>query len=204
LVQHRSNRGRRIHLNRFDRLLWVWLSQIWAGWRSALLVVKPETVIAWHRRGFRLYWAWKNRQRQGRPLVSTELRDLIRKMSVANPRWGAPRIQGELMKLGLELSQSTVVKYMVRHQKPPSQTWWTFLKNHVTYMVSADFFVVPTISFRLLFVEEAFPWDSVPRYLLRDRGGIYGPVFVMPLNHWAFGKCSRPHNLLGRTLTWSA
>jgi hypothetical protein len=125
---------------------------MWDGWRLALLIVKPETVIAWHRKGFRLYSTWKSLQRQGRPLVSTELRDLIRKMSLANPRWGAPRIHGELLKLGLEVSQSTVAKYMVRHRKPPSQTWRTFLKNHMTNTVSADFFVVPTISLRLLLV----------------------------------------------------
>jgi len=148
----------------------------------------------------------KSLHRQGQPLVSTELRNLIRKMSLANPRWRAPRIDGELSKLGIELSQTTAAKYMVRHSKPPSQTWRTFLKNHMTNMVSADFFVVPTIAFRLLFVfvilshdrrrplhfavttnptaewaahqlVEAFPWDSAPRYLLRDRDGIYGAVF---------------------------
>jgi putative transposase len=206
LVLHRSNRGRRVHLKLCDRLLWVWLSRLWAGWRSALLIVKPETVIAWHRKGFRLYWTWKSRHRQGRPAVAIEVRDLIRRMSMANPRWGAPRIHGELLKLGVEVSQATVAKYIVRHRRPPSQTWCTFLKNHMTTMVSADFFVVPTITFRLLFVfvilshdrrrpihfavttnptsewtahqlVEAFPWDSAPRYLLRDRDGIYGDVF---------------------------
>jgi transposase InsO family protein len=138
--------------------------------------------------------------------VAKEVRDLIRKMSLANRPSGAPRIHGELLKLGFQLSQATVAKYMVRHRKPPSQTWRTFLKNHMTTMVSADFFVVPTITFRLLFVfvilshdrrrpvhfaltrnptsewaahqlVEAFPWDSAPRYLLRDRDGIYGTVF---------------------------
>jgi putative transposase len=190
----------------FYRLFWVWLSRLWTDWRSALLIVKPETVIAWHRKGFRLYWTWKSRHRQGRPNVSAEIRDLIRKMSEANPRWGAPRIHGELLKLGIEVSQATVAKYMVRHRRPPSQTWRTFLKNHMTNMVSADFFVVPTISFRLVFafvilshnrrrtlhfavttnptaewvahqLVEAFPWDSAPRYLLRDRDGIYGTAF---------------------------
>src|ERR1019366_2147450 len=112
----------------------------------------PETVIAWHRRGFRLYWTWKSRHRKGRPSVSTEGRDPIHRMSLANPRWGAPRIHGELLKLGIEVSQAPVAKYMVRHRKPPSQTWRTFLKNHMTSMVSADFFVVPTITFRVLFV----------------------------------------------------
>jgi putative transposase len=152
LVLQRLNRGRRPPLKLLDRLLWVWLSQLWAGWKSALLIVKPETVIAWHRRGFRLYWTWKSRHRTGRPSVSREVRDLIRRMSVANPRWGAPRIHGELLKLAIEVSQATVANYMVRHRKSPSQTWRTFLKNHMTNMASADFFVVPTISFRLLFV----------------------------------------------------
>jgi hypothetical protein len=206
LVLQRSSRGQRLRLRVFDRLFWVWLSRLWSGWQSALLIVKPETVIAWHRKGFRLYWAWKSRHRQGRPNVSTEIRDLIRKMSVANPRWGAPRIHGELLKLGIEVPQATVAKYIVRRRRPPSQTWRTFLKNHMANMVSADFFVVPTITFRLLFVfvilshdrrrplhfavtinptaewaahqlVEAFPWDSAARYLLRDRDGIYGTVF---------------------------
>ena len=206
LVLQRSKRDCRPHLKLFDRLLWVWLSQLWTGWRSALLIVKPETVIAWHRKGFRLYWTLKCCHRRGRPEVAKEVRDLIWKMSLANPRWGAPRIHGELLKLGFQLSQATVAKYMVRHRKPPSQTWHTFLKNHMKDLVSADFFVVPTISFRILFVFvtldhlrrrpvhlavaerptaewtahqllEAFPWGSAPRYLLRDRDGAYGEKF---------------------------
>jgi hypothetical protein len=116
------------------------------------LIVKPETVIAWHRRGFRLYWSWKSRHRQGRPSVSKEVIDLIRRMSLANPRWGAPRIHGELLKLGFELSESTVAKYIVRHRGLPSQTWRTFLANHTKDLVSSDFFAVPTAWFRVLFV----------------------------------------------------
>src|SRR6266705_5165515 len=203
LVLQRTSRGHRLRLSCADRFLWVWLSRLWSGWRSALLIVKPETVIAWHRRGFRLYWKWKSRHPEGRPSVSREVIDLIHRMSSANPGWGAPRIHGELLKLGFELSQDTVAKYLVRHRRPPSQTWRTFLKNHMHDLVSADFFVVPTITFRLLFVFvilshdrrrpihfavtanptaewtarqllEAFPWDSAPRYLLRDRDGIYG------------------------------
>ena len=168
--------------------------------------MKPDTVIAWHRQGFRLYWNWKSRPPLGRPSVSREVIDLIRKMSLANPRWGAPGIHGELLKLGFDLSQATVAKYMVRQRRPPSQNWRTFLKNHIQSLVSADFFVVPTITFRLLFVFvilshdrrrlihlavtanptegwttrqllEAFPWDSAPRYLLRDRDGCYGEEF---------------------------
>src|SRR5499427_5878905 len=170
------------------------------------MIIKPETVIAWHRRGFRLYWSWKSRHPLGRPSLSAEVITLIRKMSLANPRWGAPRIHGELLKLGFELSEATVAKYMVRHRKPPSQTWRTFLANHMKDMVSSDFFVVPTVFFRVLFVFvilshdrrrtvhvavtkypttewvahqllEAFPWDSAPLYLLRDRDGSYGEKF---------------------------
>jgi hypothetical protein len=175
-------------------------------WRSALRIVKPETVIAWHRQGFRLYWKWKSRVRHGRPSVPTEVQNLIQKMSSANSRWGAPRIHGELQKLGIQLAQATVAKYMVHHRKPPSQTWRTFLENHAKELVSTDFFVVPTATFRLLFVflvlshdrrrllhfgvtahptaewtarqlVQSFPWDSAPRYLLRDRDRIYGEPF---------------------------
>ena len=121
-------------------------------WRSALLILKPETVIAWHRMGFRRYWSWKSRRREGRPTIGSEGRNLIRQMSLANPRWGAPRVHGELLRIGIELSQATVAKYMVRHHKPPSQTWRTFLENHVRELVSADFFVVPTVFFKVLFV----------------------------------------------------
>src|SRR6202795_1678068 len=141
LVLHRSKRSRRLHLSCVDRLLWVWLSRLWSGWQSALVIVKPETVIAWHRQGFRLYWRWKSCRPMGRPAVSREVIDLIRKMSLANPRWGAPRIHGEMLKLGFELSQATVAKYMVCPRKPPSQTWRTFLKNNKKVIAGARFFV---------------------------------------------------------------
>jgi putative transposase len=145
--------GRRLRLSCADRLLWVWLSRLWTAWRSALVVVKPETVVRWHRKGFHLYWTWKSRHAcPGRPEIPLEVRDLIRKMSVANPLWGAPRIHGELLKLGINLSQATVAKYMARPRKPPSQTWRTFLNNHVRDLVSVDFFTVPTLSFRVLSV----------------------------------------------------
>jgi putative transposase len=150
LVLQRANRDRKLQLNGADRPLWVWLSRLWSGWRSALVIVKPETVAAWHRKGFRLYWSWKSRHPQGRPSISREVIDLIRKMSLAHPLWGAPRIHGELLKLGFELSESTVAKYMVRHRKPPSQTGRTFLPNHAKEL--SDFFVVPTVFFRMLFV----------------------------------------------------
>ena len=190
-----------------DRRLWVWLSRSWSRWRSALVIVKPDTVVDWHRRGFRWYWTWKVRHgKAGRPSVPKATRELIRTMSRDNVLWGAPRIHGELLKLGIPVSQASVAKYMVRHSKPPSQTWRTFLANHVSQMVSVDFFTVHTIWFETLFVfvvlahnrqrilhfnvtvnptaewtaqqiVEAFPFDSAPKYLLRDRDRIYGYEF---------------------------
>ena len=198
---------KRVSLRASDRLLWVILSLFWKHWRSALVIILPETVIAWHRKGFRLYWRWKSRAGKcGRPRVSLETRELIRQMSKANPLWGAPRIHGELLKLGIEISQATVAKYMSRQGKPPSQGWRTFLENHIQQIVAIDFLVVRTVNFRLLFVfvvlshhrrhaihfnvtahptaewtarqiAEAFLWDSAPRYLLHDRGCIYGAEF---------------------------
>ncbi len=217
LIFERSSRGHNLRLRWTDRALWVWLSRLWSDWRSALLMVKPETVIAWHRRGFRLYWGWKSRHRRGRPAVSLEVRNLIRQMSLANPRWGAPRIHGELLRIGIEVCQATVAKYMARDRQPPSQTWRTFLKNHTKDLVSLDFFVVPTITFQLLFtlvilshdrrrlvhfgvtanptaawtarqLLGAFPWDNAPRYLLRDRDSAYGLEFSEMANRWAFTK----------------
>ena len=191
-----------------DRLFWVALSRVWDGWRSALAIVKPETVISWHRQGFRLFWTWKVRHgKPGRPSVSKEIRELIRTMSRENPLWGAPRIHGELLKLGIDIGETSVSRYMVRRRRPPSQTWRTFLDNHVKSLVSVDFFTVPTIRFQILYVflvlahdrrrilhfavtahptaewtaqqvREAFPWDSAPRHLLWDRDRIFGPEFV--------------------------
>jgi len=139
-------RGRpgRLRLTHCDRLLWVWMSHVWHEWRAAVVIVKPETVLAWHRRGFRLFWTWKSRRRVGRPGLPPDVRRLIRTMAEANPLWGAPRIHGELLKLGFELSQATVATYMPRHRRPPSQTWRTFLTNHAGQITAADFFVVPT------------------------------------------------------------
>jgi hypothetical protein len=134
---------RRLRLACLDPLLWAWLSRTWSGWRDALVIVKPETVIAWHRHGFRLFWAWKSRHWMGRrPTFPRELQTLIRTMSEANPLWGAPRLHGELLKLGFSISQTTIAKYMVRRRPSPSQTWRTFLANHVHQLIAADFFVV--------------------------------------------------------------
>ncbi len=153
LVLQRQRAGRRVPLRTSDRLLWAYLSRIWPGWRCALVLVQPETVLRWHRQGFRLYWRWKSRpNRPGRPPITDEVRELILEMHRANPTWGAPRIHGELLKLGFTLAQSTVSKYLPRHRKPPSQRWRTFLRNHLREAVAIDFAVVPTVTFRLLFV----------------------------------------------------
>ncbi|MBV9490869.1 MAG: hypothetical protein JO069_14290 [Verrucomicrobia bacterium] len=187
-----------------DRFLWAWLCEVWNGWRSSLFLVQPATVIGWQRKGFRLFWTAKIRQGQrGRPAVPKDIRELIRTMSRENPLWGAPRIHSELRKLGLEVGETSVSKYMTRRRKPPSQTWRTFLENHLQSLVSIDFFTVPTIRFQILYVflvlahdrrrilhfavtahptaewtahqlREAFPWDTAPRYLLRDRDRIFG------------------------------
>jgi putative transposase len=146
------SRPRRLRLMKADRCLWAGLSRSWTGWHTALVIVSPQTVIAWHRQGFRVFWTWKSRRRIGRPTVPTDVRALIRTVSQTNPLWGAPRIHGELMKLGVEISQATVAKYMVRRTTRPTQTWRTFLANHLQQVAAADFFVVPTVTCRLLFV----------------------------------------------------
>jgi len=144
LVGLRRSAPKRLRLTYADRIFWVWLHHVWSDWKSALMIVKPETVVTWHRKGFRLFWRWKiHGGKPGRPRVPKEVRDLIRMMSRNNPRWGAPRIHGELLKLGIEVTEPSVAKYMVRRQKPPSQTWRTFLDNHARNMVSVDFFSAP-------------------------------------------------------------
>jgi hypothetical protein len=190
-----------------DRVFWPWLSRIWSAWRNSLVIVQPETVVAWRRRRFREHWRRLSRSgRPGRPAVAREVRDLIRRMSSANPLWGSPHIVGELAKIGINLRKSTVEKYMARRRKLPSATWRAFLKNHVSDIVAVDFFVVPTVRSQVLFVflvlahhrrrvlhfnvtanptarwtaqqvVEAFPWTDPPKYLLRDRDKIYGESF---------------------------
>jgi putative transposase len=196
-----------------DRLFWVWLSRLWTGWQAALTFVQPRTILAWQQQRFRDHWRGLSQQRTpGRPAIAKEVRQLIRDMWQANPTWGAPRIVGELRKLGIEVAKSTVEAYRVRHQKPPSPTWKTFLKNHVQDLVSLDFFVVPTVRHKVLFVLvilahhrrrvvhfnvtehptaewtaqqviDAFPWDEASRYLLRDRDRIYGTSFRQRVQH---------------------
>ena len=142
---------KRLAFNAFDRLVIASLYRIAPNILNALVIVKPDTVVRWHRSGFRLFWRWKSRRRGGRPTVPLEIRQLIREMSLANPLWGAPRIHGELLKLGIDIGQTSVAKYMARHRRPPSQGWKTFLRNHADGIASMDLFVVPTLSFRLLY-----------------------------------------------------
>jgi putative transposase len=203
-VLHRQRPGRP-QLSPLDRLLWVLLYRIWPPVIDAMVLVKPATVIKWHRKGFRFYWRWRSR-RPGRPRISAETRDLIRRMSIANPLWGAPRIHGELLKLGINISQATVGRCMPWRPKVPSPTWRSFLRNHLPDIAAIDMFVVTTATFRLLYalivlsldrrqvvhfavtanptqdwlaqqMTEAFPWDTAPRYLQRDRDKSYGPAF---------------------------
>jgi putative transposase len=194
-------------------LLWVWLSRLWPGWRQTPEFVQPRTVIAWQKERFRDYWRRLSQSgRPGRPAICKEVIDLIRDMWCSNPTWGSPRIVGELRKLGITVSKSTVEKYRPRIRKPPSPTWKAFLSNHVKDLVSGDFFTVPTATFNVLFVfiilahdrrrivhfnitqhptaqwttqqiVEAFPWNEAPRYLLRDRDSIYGEAFQKRVRH---------------------
>jgi hypothetical protein len=142
---------KRPRLRRRDRFFWVKLSRLWKNWRDALIIVKPETVVKWHREGFRLYWRWKSRAPIGRPKIDLEVRELIRRMSRENPLWGVPRLQSELRLLGFEVAERTVAKYRVKQAKPPSQTWKTFLRNHASQIVAIDFFTVPTATVRNLY-----------------------------------------------------
>ena len=205
-VLHRTSPKRAVFSN-LDRLIFVCLYCFAPRIRKAFTIVEPETVIRWHRAGFRSFWRWKSSRRVGRPQVSSEVRRLIREMSLANPLWGAPRIHGELLKLGIDVGQTSVAKYMARRRRPPSQGWRTFLLNHADGIAAIDLFVVPTISFRLLYgllvlghgrrrilwlgvtahptaewiarqVSEACGWDAVPTYLIRDRDRVYGEAFI--------------------------
>jgi transposase InsO family protein len=206
IVLSRKSRSR-VRLRNIDRLIFVWLYRCFPSILNAIIVVKPETVIRWHQRGFRAYWRWKSRRQGGRPKIDREVRDLIRRMNKENPLWGAPRIHGELLMLGIEVAQSTVASYMIRRQEPPSQGWKTFLRNHAAGIASIDLFVVRTVSFKLLYglvilrharrrlvsigvtnnptaewiagqVTDAFPWEEAPRHLLRDRDGAFGSAYT--------------------------
>jgi hypothetical protein len=215
----RRKSARRLAFSAFDRLLLAGLYQIAPRVKDALAIVRPETVVRWRRVGFRWFWRWKSRPRSGRPKVALEIRQLIRDMSLVNPLWGAPRIHGELLKLGVDIGQTSVAKYMAKRRRPPSQGWKTFLRNHANGIVSMDLFVVPTFSFKLLYgllilrhgrrlllwlgvtahptsewlarqLTEALGWEPVPEYLIRDRDGAYGEIFKRRLR--AMGIRDRP------------
>ena len=217
VMQRRS--PKRVTLSSVDRLLLVGLYRLAPGVLDALKIIRPETLLRWHRAGFRAYWRWKSRPRGGRPGTPAEIRRLIHEMSVANPLWGAPRIHGELLKLGIDVGQTTVAKYMARRRRPPSQGWRTFLRNHADGIASMDLFIVPTISFRLLYgllilqhnrrellwtgvtahptaewiacqLTEAYGWRQAPRYVIRDRDRVYGPAVLSRLR--AMGIRDRP------------
>jgi transposase InsO family protein len=218
IVLSRKSRSR-VQLRNIDRLVFVWLYRLFPSILNAITVVKPETVIGWHRRGFRAYWRWKSCRRGGRPRIDREIHDLIRRMNKENPLWGAPRIHSELLMLGIEVAESTVARHMIRRQGPPSQGWKTFLRNHAAGIASIDLFVVRTISFKLLYglvilrharrrlvsvsvtnnptaewiagqVIDAFPWDEAPRHLIRDRDGAFGPAYTRRIR--AMGIRDRP------------
>jgi transposase InsO family protein len=201
-VLNRTTRHK--HLSNGDRLFWSVLCRWWYGWRDALVILRPETVVRWHRAAFKVFWTRRSKRRKpGRPAIAAETRKLIRTISTDNPLWGAPRLHGELKKLGIELAEATVSKYMLRTPTPPSQTWRTFLKNHAPDISAIDFFTVATARFRQLYafivlahdrrrvlhinvtdsptaawtaqqIVEAFPWSTALRYLLRDRDGVFG------------------------------
>ncbi len=202
VVLRRRLRGR-VRLTNNDRWFFIQLYRWFPSILQVLTIIRPETLIHWHRSGFRCYWRWRSRALGGRPQIEIELRAMIRRMSVENPLWGAPRIHGELLKLGFEIAQSSVAKYMVKRRGPPNQGWLTFLRNHAPDIAAMDLFVVPTIGFDLLYafvivrldrrdlvwinvtanptaewvarqITEAFPWNEAPRYLIRDRDRIYG------------------------------
>jgi transposase InsO family protein len=209
----------RPHLRWVDRALFIWLYRRCPSILNATTLVRPETVLRWHRMGFAAYWRWKSRSPGGRPRIAKEVRDLIRRMSLENPLWGATKIHGELLKLGIQVAQSTVSTYMVPRRDRPLQTWKTFVRNHMEEIAAIDLFVVPTIAFQQLFaflvlgldrrqllwfavtrnptaewlarqITEAFPWDSAPKYLIRDNDKAFGAAFKARVR--AMGIRDRP------------
>jgi len=220
IVLRRKLHGR-VRLTNNDRWFFIQLYRWSPSILQVLTIIRPETLMRWHRAGFRRYWRWKSCPRGGRPQIDTELRALIRRMSIENSLWGAPRIHGELLKLGFELAQSSVAKYMVKRRWPPSPGWRTFLRNHAPDIAAMDLFVVPTIGFDLLYafvivrldrrdlvwinvtrnptaewvarqITEAFPWDEAPKYLIRDRDRIYGTIVTRRLRAMGIRKPTVP------------
>jgi transposase InsO family protein len=219
LIVLRRKIHNRVRLTNNDRLFFIWLYRCFPSVLKVFTIIRPETLVRWHQAGFRRYWRWKSRSFGGRPRLDTELRALIRQMSIDNPLWGAPRIHGELLKLGFEIAQSSVAKYMVKRRGPPSQGWRTFLRNHARDIAAMDLFVVPTIGFDLLYafiivrldrrelvwinvtinptaewiarqITEAFPWNGNPQYLIRDRDRVYGTMVTRRLR--AMGIRDKP------------
>src|SRR6266481_3247115 len=209
----------RAQLTNSDRWFFVQVYRWFPSILQVLTIIRPETLVRWHRAGFRRYWRWKSQRRGGRPQIDAELRALIRRMSIENPLWGAPRVHGELLKLGFAVAQSSVAKYMVKRRGPPSQEWRTFLRSHAPSIAAMDLFVVPTIGFKLLYafvivrldrrdlvwinvtahptaewvarqITEAFPWNEAPRYMIRDRDCIYGAAVARGLR--AMGIRDKP------------
>jgi transposase InsO family protein len=219
IVLQRQVRGR-VQFTNSDRLFFLQLYRWFPSIVKAMTTIRPETLVRWHRAGFRRYWRLKSRNLGGRPPIDAGLRALIRRMSIENMLWGAPRIHGELLKLGFAVAQSTVAKYMASIDgRPCGQSWGTFLRNHLPQIAAMDLFVVPTIGFYLLYVlvivrlarrelvwinvtayptaewiarqiTEAFPWNEAPRYLIRDRDGIYGVAVTRRLR--AMGIRDKP------------
>ena len=217
-VLRRKVRGR-VQLTNGDRLFFIQLYRWFPSILKSMTIIRPETLVRWHRAGFRRYWRWKSRSLGGRPQINADLRAMIRRMSVDNPLWGAPRIHGELLKLGFEVAQSTVARYMVKKGDPSGQSWGTFLRNHAPNIAAMDLFVVPTIGFKLLYalvivrlerrdlvwinvtsnptaewiarqITEAFPWNEAPRYLIRDQDQAYGVAVTRRLR--AMGIRDKP------------
>jgi transposase InsO family protein len=207
IVVLRRGKPGRLPFSGIDRMVLGWVCHLFPTARGALAIVRPDTVVRWHRVGLRCYWRFKSRRRRGHPGVPAAIRQLIREMSLANPLWGAPRIHGELLKLGIDVGQTSVAKYMARRRGSPSQGWKTFLRNHADGIAAMDLFVVPTVSFRLLYgllvmahgrrqilwlgvtahptadwianqLTAACGWEQIPRYLIRDRDACYGQTFV--------------------------
>jgi hypothetical protein len=228
ILQRKS--AKRAAFKSIDRLVFAVLYRLFPGVLDALKILKPETVIRWHRAGFRAYWRWKSRPRGGRPKIAREIRQLIGDISIANPLWGAPRIHGELLKLGIDVGQTTVAKYMARRRRPPSQGWKTFLRNHADGIASMDLFVVPTISFRLLYgflilrhsrreilwlgvsahpsaqwiarqVSEACGWQQAPQYVVAIGIVSMARSSFAAFERWAFGIGRFHHDHHGRTDT---
>jgi transposase InsO family protein len=209
----------RLRLRIADRVIFVWLYRRFPSLVGAAVIFKPEALLRWHRSGFRLYWRWKSRRRAGRPAVPAEIRGLIRAISRDNPLWGAPRIHGELLKLGIDIAQSTVAKSMSRRRGPPSPGWRAFLLHHAAQIAAVDLFVIPTVGFKRLYglvilrldrrqlvwtnvtanptaewiarqITDAFPWDETPRYVIRDRDTAFGAAVTRRLR--AMGIRDRP------------